>query len=91
MKWFWLSLVREKSEQEREFAGVLIDLLPAEDTATAAREAQKRGLVPGGVLCKGGPLLDSIIPPIEYTGRLLDEAEAREAKAALDEMARGSL
>lgn len=82
--WFWLTLVQQADSAEPSFAGTLILELEARDTAEAARLAKEQHDFPAGVICQGGPLLEGITPPADYTGRMLDEAEALEAKAAIE-------
>lgn len=86
-KWFWLSLARRADDETLHFAGALIGQFAAADTAGAVQEAHELGTVPAGVVCKGGPLLDSVNPPAEYTNRILDAQEAEHAKALIEQQA----
>ena len=88
-QFYWLSMARP-SPTGNEFAGVVILPLKAADLNDAIAQAQRLGHVPQGAICKGGPLLDTVVPPADYVGRVLDEAEARKAMAILEKAAQST-
>ena len=87
-QYYWLSMARPTAGGN-EFAGVVILPLKAVDINDAIHQAQGMGHVAPGLVCKGGPLIASVVPPQQFVGRVLDEAEAREAMAVLESAAQG--
>lgn len=78
----WLSFADGDRPEGERFLGVAI--VRARQATEAARLAHELGINPGGEVAARGPFSEKLLPPGNWTDRLLGKAEATELAASLD-------